>query len=117
VAQMVRDGLLDEEEAFGHPDGNVVQRAIGQRGPVEPEIREPVALHDGDIVLVCSDGLHGAVPDRGIANVIGRSADAESICRNLLAAALEAGSADNVTIGCARISTSGPHRRLTEVGA
>ena len=117
VAQMVRDGLLEEEEAFGHPDANVIHRAIGQQGAIEPEIREPVALQDGDVVLACSDGLHGAVPDRGIADVIAGSADSKSICRNLLAAALAAGSADNVTIACARIAMSGPRRRLTQVGA
>lgn len=108
VGQMVRDGLLEEEEAFGHPDANVIQRAIGQQGAIEPEIREPVALYDGDVVLACSDGLHGAVPDGGIADIIGASVDAESTCRNLLAAALEAGSADNVTIACARLAMSGP---------
>ena len=117
VAQMVRDGLLYEEEAFGHPDANVIQRAIGQQGPIEPEIQEPVALHNGDVVLACSDGLHGAVPDREIAEIIGRSPDAESICGNLLAAALAGGSADNVTIGCARISVSVLRRRQTRVGA
>lgn len=115
VAQMVRDGLLSEEEAFGHPDGNVIQRAIGQSGPLEPEVQEPLPLDAGDVVLLCSDGLHGAVPDEAIGEVLGRSESAEEICRNLLAAALDAGSEDNITIGCTRLVAQRPSRRDTRV--
>lgn len=115
VAQMVRDGLLSEEEAFGHPDGNVIQRAIGQKGPLEPEIQEPMPLDAGDVVLLCSDGLHGAVGDHVIEEILGRSGSAEEICRNLLAAALEARSEDNITIGCARLVAERPGRRDTRV--
>jgi PPM family protein phosphatase len=106
VGQMVRDGLLREDEAFGHPDSNVIQRAVGQPGPLEPEVQEPIPLDGWDTVLLCSDGLHGALRDEAIGEIVGRSGSAEEVCRNLLAAALEAGSQDNVTIGCARILRS-----------
>jgi PPM family protein phosphatase len=115
VARMVRDGLLSEDEAFGHPDSNVIQRAIGQEGPLEPDVQEPTEIDPGDVVLVCSDGLHGALPDDAIRKVIAGSGDAAEICRNLLAAALEAGSQDNVTIGCARVAPGPPRRRPTRV--
>ena len=115
VAQMVRDGLLAEEEAAGHPDSHVIQRAIGQSGPLEPEIGEPLPLDVGDVVVLCSDGLHGAVPDRGLAEVLGRSGSAEEVCRNLLGAALAAGSEDNITIACARLLGERPGRRKTRV--
>jgi serine/threonine protein phosphatase PrpC len=115
VAQMVRDGLLREEEAFGHPDSNVIQRAIGQEKPLEPEIQEPVPLDPGDAVLVCSDGLHGAVPDAGIESVVTSSKSAVEVCEQLLAAALDAGSQDNITIGCIRVAAEGAKRRPTRV--
>lgn len=115
VAQMVRDGLLREEEAFGHPDSNVIQRAIGQEKPLDPEIQEPAPLDAGDVVVVCSDGLHGALPDARIESVIGRSRSAGEICEDLLAAALEAGSQDNITIGCIRVVPEGARRRPTRV--
>lgn len=115
VGQMVRDGLLREEEAFGHPDSNVIQRAIGQEKPLEPDVQEPVPLDPGDVVLVCSDGLHGALPDKLISEVLGRSKSAEGICEDLLAAALGAGSQDNVTIGCIRVVAEGTQRRPTRV--
>jgi protein phosphatase len=115
VAQMVRDGLLREEEAFGHPDSNVIQRAIGQEKPLEPEIQQPTTLDPGDVVLVSSDGLHGALPDERIGDVLRESRTAEEICQDLLAAALAAGSQDNVTIGCIRIFADGAKRRPTRV--
>ncbi len=115
VAQMVRDGLLREEEAFGHPDSNIIQRAIGQEKPLEPDIQEPAPLDPGDIVLVCSDGLHGALQDESISSILGRSKSAEEICTDLLAAALDAGSQDNITIGCIRVVSTGAQRRPTRV--
>jgi serine/threonine protein phosphatase PrpC len=115
VGQMVRDGLLREDEAFGHPDSNVIQRAVGQSGPLEPEVQEPIPLDGWDTVLLCSDGLHGALQDEAIGEIIGRSGSAEEVCQNLLAAALEAGSQDNVTIGCARIIQVAEGRRPTQV--
>lgn len=115
VAQMVRDGLLREEEAFGHPDSNVIQRAIGQEKPLDAEIQKPVPLDPGDVVLVCSDGLHGAVPDADIERIVARSSSAVEVCEQLLAAALEAGSQDNVTIGCIRVVPDGAKRRPTRV--
>jgi serine/threonine protein phosphatase PrpC len=115
VAQMVRDGLLSEEEAFSHPDSNVIQRAIGQEAQLEAEVQGPILLDDADVVLISSDGLHGAVPDGQIEEVIERSSSVEQICRSLLAAALDAGSQDNITIGCIRLVADRPQRRPTRV--
>jgi PPM family protein phosphatase len=116
VAQLVRDGLLDEAEAFGHPESNVLQRAIGQDGPLEPEIGESMVLEHGDLVLVSSDGLHGAVSDPALAEEIGRAgASAEAVCQALVDAALAAGSEDNVTVGCARLAMEQRERKPTRV--
>ena len=116
VGQLVRDGLLCEEEAFGHPDSNVIQRAIGQSAPLEPEVQFPLPLDPGDLVLISSDGLHGALPDTEIATVAARSGSALEICQNLLDAALAARSQDNITIGCMRLPPGGGgERRITRI--
>ncbi len=107
VGQLVRDGYLTEDQAFGHPDNNVIQRALGQSSPLEPEVHQPMSLEDGDTLLLCSDGLHGVVTDAGILGAVRRSASCQEICRSLLEAALEAGSADNVSVACVRL----PERR------
>ena len=117
VEQMVRDGLLREDEAFGHPDSNVIQRAIGQDAPLEPEVQPPVPLDAGDLVLLSTDGLHGVVHDAEIAAVVESSGSTVEICRNLLQAALAAASQDNITIGCMRPSVGGTRRRTTRIEA
>jgi serine/threonine protein phosphatase PrpC len=115
VGQLVRDGLLREEEAFGHPDSNVVQMAIGQDGPLDPEVQLPLSLNAGDRVLLSSDGLHGALPDPEIAAVLARSGSALESCQDLLDAALAARSQDNITIGCLRLAPDPERRRITRI--
>jgi len=116
VAQLVRDGLLDEAEAFVHPDRNVIQRAIGQDGLLEPELAEAIPLEDGDLVMVSSDGLHGAIADPDLADEIGRAgSSAAEVCQALLDAAVTAGSEDNITVGCARLAPRRRERKPTRV--
>jgi protein phosphatase len=117
VGQMVRDGWLREEEAFGHPDSNVVQRAIGQRTPLTPDLQPPLPLAPGDLVLLSSDGLHGALPDAEISALVERSGVTLEACQNLLDAALAAHSQDNITIGCLRLPPDSGGRRITRVEA
>jgi serine/threonine protein phosphatase PrpC len=115
VGQMVRDGWLREEEAFGHPDSNVVQRAVGQRAPLAPDLQPPLPLAPGDLILLSSDGLHGALSDAEIAAVVARSGATLETCQNLLDSALAADSQDNVTIGCLRLVPGSGERRITRV--
>lgn len=115
VGQMVRDGWLREEEAFGHPDSNVVQRAIGQRAPLAPDLQPPLPLSPGDLVLLSSDGLHGALPDAEIAAVVEGSRATLETCPRLVDAALAANSQDNVTVGCLRLAPDSGGRRITRV--
>lgn len=101
VAQLVRDGHLDEAEAWRHPDRNVIQRAIGQRQSLEPEVRPPQALTPGDRVLLCSDGLHDALPEREIARILGLSPSPAEACRNLIATAFAQPEAeDDISVAC-----------------
>lgn len=117
VGQLVHDGLLREEEAFGHPDSNIIQRAVGQHAPFEPELQPPLPLVAGDLVLLSSDGLHGAVSDTEIAAVAARSGSTLETCQRLLDAALAAVSQDNITIGCMRLAVGAEPRRVTRVEA
>jgi protein phosphatase len=111
VGRLVEDGLLSEDEAFGHPDSNVIHRALGQQEALEPELHDPLTLEAGDWLLLCSDGLHSALPDRRILAVLQRCASATEGCHTLVQAALDAGSTDNVTVVCLHAPpTHGPLR-------
>jgi serine/threonine protein phosphatase PrpC len=80
-----------QREAYAH----VVTRALGVRGEAEPTVRR-VDVAPGDVFLLCTDGLHGALPEPRIAALLGGPA-AERIAEQLVWAAFAAGSEDNVS--------------------
>ena len=86
VEQLVREGVLTEEEAQNHPMRNIITRAIGTDESVEV-----------DVVVACSDGLHGLVDDRQMRDALRQYAP-EKAADVLLKAALDAGGRDNVTL-------------------
>lgn len=61
VAQLVRDGIISEEEAGTHPERNKVSNCLG--GYVAPQVEcgAPLPLHDTDTMLLCTDGIWGMI--------------------------------------------------------
>jgi serine/threonine protein phosphatase PrpC len=95
-----RDGrltlLTQDHRPPGADSANVLTRAIGAEETVRIDYAaEDLAPHDR-LLLVC-DGVHGSLSDRSIEEELGRRAAPEETARRLVAAALEAGSDDNVT--------------------
>jgi protein phosphatase len=88
---------LSEAEVEAFPHKNVIVRALGMRDQVEVDlVREE--LEDGDVVLLCSDGLSGMVPDAHIAEIARANVgDLRRASQALADAANDAGGADNVT--------------------
>ena len=111
VEQLVREGVLTEEEAQNHPMRNIITRAIGTDESVEVDVvveerRDYLFEHGddrreerrkGDLWLACSDGLHGLVDDRQMRDALRQYAP-EKAADVLLKAALDAGGRDNVTL-------------------
>jgi PPM family protein phosphatase len=88
---------LSPEEIEAFPHKNVIVRALGMKSAVEVDlVRAP--LEPGDVILLCSDGLSGMVPDARIAEIV-RSApgDLRRAALGLVDAANAAGGVDNVT--------------------
>ena len=101
VEELVRAGLITREQARTHPRRNIITRALGTHGENEPDLLV-TDVRDGDLFLLCTDGLTGMVTDGDIERVL-RENDMETAADRLLALALEAGGRDNVTlILCAR---------------
>ena len=115
VAQLTRDhSLLEdykdakpdmtEEEERNFPHKNVITRALGMRESVEVDIHQ-VNVEDGDIFLLCSDGLSGMVTDPQIQETVQRNhGDLERCVAELVDQANRAGGTDNITclvLGCA----------------
>lgn len=96
VEQLVREGVLTEEEAQNHPMRNIITRAIGTDESVEMDVVVE-ERRKGDLWLACSDGLHGLVDDRQMRDALRQYAP-EKAADVLLKAALDAGGRDNVTL-------------------
>lgn len=107
VAQLVRAGLLTEEQASRDERRNVVLRALGPSA--DPEVDAfAVPIRAGDRLLVSSDGLHGYVDHDAIAAALGGTGDVEAAAEALVALALDAGAPDNVTVAVAQIAEIPP---------
>jgi protein phosphatase len=112
----IRDGALEQltgdhslvAEALRHkPDlsaaelaalpKNMITRALGMRASVKVDVQQ-VHLEAGDMLLLCSDGLHGMLDDASIANAAKAEHNLEEACELLVALANDAGGTDNVSV-------------------
>ena len=96
VQEQIRAGLLTREQARSHPQRNVVTRALGSKPSVEVDLFEG-QLADGDVLLLCSDGMSGLVEDWEIEAIV-REQPAQDAARTLVAKANERGGMDNITV-------------------
>ena len=96
VQQLVDSGQITREQAAIHPQKNLITRALGVSANIVPEYNR-CEIEDGDILLLCSDGLTNMVSDEDIAQVLREVPffDATSI---LVDRALQAGGQDNITV-------------------
>jgi len=98
VQALLDSGAINESQARGHPDANVLTRSLGHRPDVEVDF-DFVSLEAGDALLLCSDGLWGYVPEAEIAAAAtSTTLTAQGVANALLALALDAGGHDNVSI-------------------
>jgi serine/threonine protein phosphatase PrpC len=92
------EGILNAEEIERHPLRNVITRAVGAKETLEVNIVEQ-ELQDGDLALLCSDGLHSMITNEQILKVLTPLPESlEDASAGLVAAANEAGGKDNVTV-------------------
>jgi PPM family protein phosphatase len=97
VFEQVQAGMLTEAEAEKHPLRNVITRALGGALQVSPDASE-IEVKEGDVFLLCSDGLTGMVPEDEILKLVTQSnGDLEKACQKLIEEANERGGLDNVT--------------------
>lgn len=106
LRQLTRDHSLyqtwlDNGAQGQPPHRNIIVRALGTMREVEPEISLQT-LAEGDLFLLCSDGLSSMVPDEQIAEILRAGASLQELCKRLVARANEQGGHDNVTVVLAR---------------
>lgn len=105
VQELVDKGEITLKQAFNHPDSNIITKCLGDVDAVaEPDI-VTYKLNDGDLLLLCSDGLCGYCEDKSIEKVLLNNFDNLPVCKDsLLKLAMAAGGQDNITIAlCATL--------------
>jgi serine/threonine protein phosphatase PrpC len=104
VARLVEQGIITPEQARYHPQRNVIRQAVGVADPsepLEPDI-ETFALQEGDLYLLCSDGLTDMVDDAEIEAILRDEPPTRAAWR-LVDRALANGGRDNVTVVLVRV--------------
>lgn len=97
VEAMVKTGEIKRSEARVHPNKNIITRALGANEEVEPDLFE-VSLKEGDLVLMCSDGLTNMLEDETIEQIIRDNEDLETAAATLVKHANQNGGKDNIAI-------------------
>ena len=98
VGELVRSGKLSAEEAQVHPQRSVITRAVGTDRDVDVDTF-PVEPQNGDVFLLCSDGLTDMVDDTTIRDTAERHrGDLEAAARAFVGAANRGGGEDNITV-------------------
>ena len=104
VQELVDKGEITEDEAFNHPDNNIITRGLGDFQTQAKADIITYDLHPNDTILLCSDGLCGYCADPDIEKTINSHYVDASLCRDkLLNQALDVGGYDNIAIVLASV--------------
>jgi protein phosphatase len=98
VSAALGEGILNSDDVEHHPLRNVITKAVGARDSIDLEVVQH-DLKPGDILLLCSDGLHGMINDQEIKRILVPVPESlEDASARLVDAANEAGGRDNVSV-------------------
>lgn len=107
VSALLHAGRLTPEEAKSYAHSNVILQALGVADDVEVSL-SLVELRRGDVLLMCSDGLHGPVSDEALREAMAEyPTDLQSLAENMILRARAAGGPDNITAVLARFAGDG----------
>jgi len=105
VGKMVEEGRITEDEARDHPQKNILYMSLGARQTFEPELNKNFDVREGDIFVMCSDGLNNMVYDNIIKEYV-LSYDIKESVEELLKLANDNGGTDNITLQVIHIDKS-----------
>ena len=107
VGELVKRGLLAASQMRGHPQSNIILRALGTQPSVEVALwDEPFPLRAGDVWVLCSDGLSDLVVESEILSDVTEH-DAETASQSLIERAKAGGGHDNISVALVEIAEIG----------
>jgi len=102
VNALLRKGLITKEEAQFHEKKNIITKAIGGEAVTSPDIFG-VDIKPEDIIILCTDGLHGEIGDETVSKIVKEGGSMQELCVNLVNKANQCGGRDNITVICLKI--------------
>lgn len=104
--QLIEAGAMTAEDAKAFEHANIILQALGVQDRIDV-VMSQIALKKGDVVVLCSDGLHGPVTDQEIRDILAGESDLKKAGEGLLQKALERDGPDNITVILARFDGAG----------
>jgi len=101
VQQMIDSNIITENDAKTHPKKHIITKALGTDAELVPEIYQPFKLHEGDIIILCSDGLTEHVEEEEILKLAENYSVSDAAVK-LVDLANERGGSDNITVQIVR---------------
>ncbi len=97
VAELERSGQITPEAAEHHPQRSIITRALGPEPDVQVDTYT-LAGRDGDLFLICSDGLTSMISDDELASILRSTDTLDEAADSLVRAANQSGGKDNITV-------------------
>jgi protein phosphatase len=97
VKRLEEIGQITPAEASVHPKRNLLYRALGQGDQLEPDITS-LSAYQGLQLMLCTDGLWGAVSEDELRSIIVSSSEPQTVCQSLIESANAAGGPDNISV-------------------
>jgi PPM family protein phosphatase len=110
VAELERSGQISPEAAEHHPQRSIITRALGPEPDVEVDTLT-MGGRDGDLFMICSDGLTSMISDDEVGSILRSAPDLEEAAEALVRAANQSGGRDNITVVLFRLGEAGEEDR------
>lgn len=104
VEELFIRGLINEEEKKGHPYRNQITRYIGCSTKLEVDITSG-PVWNGDVFLLCSDGLTEEVKDDKLEEIFAKNLDPDATANLLVEEALKNGGKDNISVVIVQVTS------------
>jgi serine/threonine protein phosphatase PrpC len=106
VAELERSGQITAEAAENHPQRSIITRALGPEPDVEVDTYT-LTGRDGDLFLLCSDGLTSMISDKEVSSILRSAESLDAAADALVRAANQSGGKDNITVVMFRLGGDG----------
>jgi protein phosphatase len=108
VNKMLKSGEITEREVKRHPRRHEITQSLGVFHELEIDTIGPIRLNEGEMFLLCTDGLTDILEDPVIKRELGKGVSPEKMCKNMIERARDLGAPDNVTVIVVRIDDLNP---------